>query len=54
MLPFRPVVRDIMLDSWPLHLFLLLLIEDCQVKDCDPNIIGALHACVEMAVDKKR
>lgn len=53
MLPFMPLVRDIMLDSQVLYFFLLLLIEGCQVKDCDPNI-RALHTCVEMAVDKKR
>lgn len=52
MFSFMPLVRDIMLDSWPLYLFLLLLIEDCQVKDCDPNIRRAL-ACVEMAADKR-
>lgn len=53
MLPFMPLVRDIMLDLQPLNPFPLLLIEDCQVKDCDPNV-RALYACVEMAVDKKR
>lgn len=53
MLPFMPLVGDIVLDSQVLYLFLLLLIEDCQVKDYDPSI-RALYTCVEMAVDKKR